>query len=437
MIEAIGCGPIQHKLTGWHDRHLIDSRTLTAAQAEEVDFGVFGFDPEPPKKGFKATDLAERGQAALANSLGRLSKSPGDLLSAMGTPMKQPGGKPGDEDHSAIDRRIVFSVSHLPVHPGDRIQSLIVRLYPGQKHVKFQAWTQLATKYETIDLGTLTFERDYSASIETTLAPKIAELQGTKPSASTTQKITEAVSLKRTYAALTGRLAPEEMYIFEKAAPGVDLSGIVAVDATIHLPAGIPATITAFDGLFGGDHKPKPGEEVSVATRLITNPIWADDITGCALLTVFVRRVCGGGSSITESDDCARIDLVERPVKVTLSPGIEATIYELQEQTNSVVSAVTAMGHSPLYFADFGAADELRQYLLQRVDRKIGGLQVEMNNGRPVDAPQLRVTAVALNAKAKSEPISCEETIQHPNPHVQKNLETLLNQNRTAEAKKK
>ena len=381
--NCAGCA-IKPKIARWHDQLYVDQAALNGAN--ELDFGVFGFDPEGAgKSGFKVTDLTADGQAALIKAVGKKTADADKLLAALGGSIDASPSGPGDVDTTIVGRRFVFSIAYLPIHPADRIQMLTMRLLPRQEGVTFMKWTQLTTKYETMDLASLTYDTNFKLDASAGLGPSvIKELKEPKGSASLSQELKETRDLKLKYTALTGRLAKEEMYIFEKAAPNVDLSGPVTVDATLKVPArDVPVTVSDFSGLTTSSGPAEPAQ-VSVTPRLMDVPKWRGEITGCAEAIVWVRLVCGGGSSMSESDDCAKLVPIVRTASVVLSPGIKTYPYELQVRDAGGIQRATLAfeGGSPVRFRSARSADDLRRYLMAKFPAAFGATPLALKDAR-------------------------------------------------------
>jgi len=387
------CGPLRPRLTRWHDQ----LSAPVGANPDELDFGVFGLNPTPEPRGFRATDLTERGQAALVQALGGLTKDPRDLLGALGRRITPPAVPPGDVDMTVIDRRLVFSVTHMPLHPADRLHMITMRLLPNQAGVQFQNWSLLATKYETINLGSLTFDQKDTTKLETGLAPGVIEqLKEPKASLESVRNLKEEVALKAKYAALSGRLATNEMFIFEKGAPGVDLTGVIAVDVTLQVPQlSIPWTITYLEKLFDTTGTPTP-RAATFRNRSLNFPVAPDRITGCAELVAYTRRVCGGGTTMTESDDCAILTRTVKAADVVLVPELRAQVYQVAD-THGRGAVSFAAPVSPLAFLTLEAAEEFLRYLQLGRTPLIGPAKLVLEMGGAIDVDQLRVQALPLN----------------------------------------
>lgn len=437
LFAVPACTPLRPKITKWHNELKVDQTTLD--NHKEIDFGVHGFDLEPKSRGFNALQLSERGQKALISSLGALSGGDSKkLLAGLGTPIKPPAQAPGDVDATTIDRRLAISVTHLPLHPADRLQMLSVRLYPVQTGVTFTNWSQIATRYQTIDLGTLSFDQTQVTKVEASLAPSvISELTGVKASRDSTKGLKEATSLKSNVASLSGRLASQELFIFEKGGPGQDLTGVISVDTTIKLPRGKdnagelvpPETITDFSGLFDKDGVANDPTTVLISNSLLDFPPWRDSVLACAELIAYTRRLCGGGSTITESDDCATMVPTTRLVPVTLSPPVESRLYQLQSRRHPF-PLVTRRPLGFLNFREYAAAAEFVRYLLTNPTLRALPFDIDLHGANP---SELDIVAHAPYKIFKSEikSANCTEAINtFRQEYRSSGTEDVLNYNR-------
>ncbi len=378
FLFGAACTPLRPKITKWHNELKVDP--AIPQSFNEIDFGVHGFDLEPKSRGFNALQLSERGQKALINAVGALSDgSMKSLLAGLGTTIKPPAQPPGDIDATIIDRRLVISITHLPLHPADRLHMLKVRLYPIQDGVEFTNWSQIATRYQTIDLGSLSFDQTEVINMEASLAPSVlSELTGVKASRGSTKTLKESTVLKSEIASLSGRLASRELFLFEKGAPRLDLTGAISIDTTIKLPFSKtpPATITDFSGLFDKKGDPAAVDDVGISESLMDFPPWGEPVLACAELVAYTRRLCGGGSTITESDDCATLVPMRRVERVTLSPPVKRPLFLLRKKGDETLPLIVARHGRLLLLRDYSAAEDLRRYLWLR---SRAGLQTPFN----------------------------------------------------------
>ena len=146
-------------------------------------------------------DLAGEGQAALVAAVASVSVTGGSLHSALAAPISR--GSTGVVDKTSFSRRIVLSVSADHKGLADRLDFSRITLTLGKYlEAEFRSWNQLATRFDTVDLGKLTFTQKDSLSygLEGVL-PGIGEVCKATTGGARDRIVGEEVQLRQRYVA--------------------------------------------------------------------------------------------------------------------------------------------------------------------------------------------------------------------------------------------
>ncbi len=206
---------------------------------------------------------------------------------------------------------------------------------------------------------------------------------------------------------MTGALSPQKAELIEQGAPGLDLTGNLAVDLTVRVgPAGGASTDTfRFDSLFDNAGAPKPAAQVNITrqtSRYVPRP--ARDITVRATLSATIRHVVSGDDTLMEGDDEVQFRYgPASPITLTLIPkeALQFSVWLLRDKGGNAL-ALHMGGTMPetLQFRGYDDAIALRDYLKRIADpSQIGGRALWLNGStlNPAAAGSLQVSIEKLN----------------------------------------
>lgn len=395
-----------------------------ATQTAQVS--AFVLDVPEGASGKTVADLPERAQAAAIKAIGSNPKtSTKDLLTAMGSPIgkKEKGG--GDADRSVFKKRVVLAIVSLTTTaPADRLTfaklSLVfpelsqddsLRTPQNKTQATFVSWDKFATKYQTVDLGSLSYTQ--SRELDLKVAGQAPQGGGGEIDSKTANSLQEQLKLSQRYTTITGSLTPEEADLVQQGAPGIDLAGNIAVDMTIKLPAEKDAyTITDFGELFAEGDKPsdpvKPADpgKLKVVSRSITaakNQCRA--VTANLTLDYVLRHVVSGAETITESDDVVEFrkgTLHAAPVTLVEADELKVPTWNLR-LNGRILSLERLPGpggklkSEPITFDSYTNATDFLLWLTKTKPHGIGGRALIFPPDRPFnpdDSGQLLVQRV-------------------------------------------
>lgn len=302
-------------------------------------------------------ELSPSAQAAYVRSLAEKTVTAAEFQRALAAPLGAHGDEEPTVDRTRFRRRLVVSVEGPgPAGageeggrvPGARIAWLEITLTlsgdPGSdrpetraRHARFTDWDRFATRYDTVDLGTMESSETASAGVELgLLAGALGRSSGPAGlELGRSAGLDESVSLRERHVS-NGVLRPRELVLLQEGAMGVDLSGNSVVN--IELRADRPARTSVlhrFEGTFDGAGNPRlPGDLGLVNRQLVyappadtSAPPRLHDVTARLRWRALVRTVSrrgGGGATYSEADDRVAYRWAEGgPETVVLVPGRE------------------------------------------------------------------------------------------------------------------
>lgn len=277
-------------------------------------------------------DLSERGQAAvLAN---KTNDQVSEILNKkflLDPPKK---GKTVDLTNRNI--RITFSISRKAnyaikgFNAYDRIENLKYNFQLDQSVdplVKFTKWDKYTTEYGTLDIGTLEYNRSFSANLDITgkiaanssskESKKIDDNNSTENSTSFGPELSgiaktgysnsskENQSIKQRYIQLTGTFGERKFNIHQQGTRETELAGNVSIDLTISLPKD-EVLIASLSNLFDENNLPKPSNQVKLDINRYFVPDInkiPNDISGVLSYDYAVRHIEKKANTFAEFDD--------------------------------------------------------------------------------------------------------------------------------------
>ena len=276
----------------------------------EVRFMALPVDDAKPKTAF---DLTDRGQAALLQGLGQLTKDPKSLLSAAGQDLGIPvsGSTPADVNLTTFKKRVVYTIERGSRRPVDRLQWAVIDLdihTPGagaeSAPAHFVTWNNAETKYEKIDLGKLNQVQERSAKLTGTFKPP-GEVAEPGFELSSKHTLTESQDQQRRIVDLNVYLVSKEKgRVVRQGAIDRDLSGNTIVEYTIKYSAEKnEAFLQLFSDLWHPNGTPKPVQEIVFHKYNAEYPQKATDIMATASMEYELRQTESGDDTLNEGDD--------------------------------------------------------------------------------------------------------------------------------------
>jgi hypothetical protein len=294
-IAPAGCAPVLTKRYAVVTGSVGDGTVSLSASA-------FPIDPPGPKTIF---DLAGEGQAAAVAAFAAKSENLPGLQAAIAAPIARASNS-GIQDVSTISRRVVLSVGASHRGLADRLDASTVTLHlKADGPAKFKSWNQLATKFETIDLGKMNFTQKgtLSAGLEGS-APGSTEIDKATLGATLENTLAEEVLLRQRYVVSSGVLTETEARVIQQGAVGLDLVGNITIDLTIAARQTAVETFYRADNLFDAKGGPQQPGEIRLIRKFVRYPTtvtggWSAEVQG----RYRRRKVTVGAETITESDD--------------------------------------------------------------------------------------------------------------------------------------
>lgn len=264
------------------------------------------------------TGLQDRGQAQLIKTLDTKTKDLKTFIAALGTPIKGESKEAPIVDKTIINRRLVFSLENASEHPADRITyaKFSLKIDPVNMGT-FLNWDKFASKYETIDLGKMTFSKKQSFEGEISLAPPLLQptVTGLNLKGSSERNLEEVLQLKERYVTSTGSLKKDEAVVLQEGALGIDLTGNLLIDIQIKtLPKNVEYSILTFQKLFKDDGTPNSPKEIGIREQTYKIPQTnAMPLKGKLSFKGITRQVVEGAETLIEGDDKVKFITTQLP----------------------------------------------------------------------------------------------------------------------------
>ena len=264
-----------------------------------VDVSVFSLPIPPASTARDLFVLAGEGQAAYIEALAARAKEGASLPQAFAAPIQQ-DRLPAVRDLNLVKRRMVFSIENRSNNPADRLVSIRLHLFPDS--VELLNWDKLATAYDVIDLGSLTFGQ--SATMEAGLGATLGPLAPTL-SASGTSSLQEQIPLRQRVVSLSGTLNSNRATLLQQSGNGRDLTGNIVVDLEMRLDSSeSPKPVTFVTSPGESDNamdcakRPIFRQQTVLAPRRGGRPV-----KGRVVVEYVLRHVLSGHETLHEGDD--------------------------------------------------------------------------------------------------------------------------------------
>jgi hypothetical protein len=370
----------------------------------EVALSLFAMDVPAASTQTTVLSLGERAQAALIKELSTKVTDARALLNALASPITKPTPPERVIDRTIVDRRVIMSIDNQSLRPSTRIHKATIILSletpagatSSVTPAAFKSWSQFTTKYQTVNLGSVTFTQGNEVGLGVKAAPpQIPTLEGTGQ-VRATRNMEESLSIHPRYVETTGVLTPKEARLVQEGAFGIDLSGNMIVDVTISV--GSPAAgdhdfidIFTFARLFDPTGKPNPAGTIEIDTQTIkfVKATACQPVQAKAELRATLRQVQGGDQTLMEGDDKALYPQIiatmqhqdkERGFELVPAEALRVSVWYIANARPSRLHVTRASGHEEALF--FGSFDEANEFLLYL--RALPGNSLPPVGGRPL-----------------------------------------------------
>jgi hypothetical protein len=226
------------------------SKNYNVAPLEYVHVSAFVMNTPPPAPHSSSQDsvlaqLNPVAQYALISKLAESAKSPEELTKALAASGKSAGDGSDVIERNVFKKRVVFSVEKKSpgkeagaLTPADRINVLKVTLdlKDDDNHPWLVDWDKFDTKYQTIDLGTLTRTDHGSADASISAGPATGAKVPISGTANIAREktIAEVINLRQRVIQMTGAIKEKKRAVlYQESEVGFDLAGNFSVDFTI------------------------------------------------------------------------------------------------------------------------------------------------------------------------------------------------------------
>lgn len=332
-----------------------------------VETSVFSIAPPAPENAVRDVfTLAGEGQAAYVEALAARATDAAGLSSALVSPLQRQPPPVSRRNLGRVKRRVVFSVANRSTSPADRLSSVRLTLQPDSG-VRFTGWDKLATAYETVDVGTLTFSQKATAGGEIAAAfPPVTP----KVTGSTEAGMEEQLNLRERLVSLTGIMTPTTASLFQQSIAGRDLTGNVIADFDLELPTQPSRAFTevsypaAARGSVDCAHPPE------VLSQMVEVPVDSGRGVNATLVVDYVlRRVVAGHASMYEGDDVVYLvhgsDTLRNAVIIPPSD-LRVQVWELVGPGNLLLQGEEVSigrGEAIFQFGSYESAVRMRNWL--------------------------------------------------------------------------
>lgn len=378
-------------------RYCSATTVSNGSEAELVRVSAFVLDvpPSPPKSFL--LDLSPQAQSTLIGEIAKKTASMESFLSSLqDVGVKENGG--GDIiDMTRFRKRVIFSVEKggdkfsERIGPADRIGELLIQMsIPAI--ARFHSWSRFETKYESIDLGKVSFTQGSQAGLSGTMIPQTSLLPATIPGTMAfNRSIVEEILLKQRYIAISGSLAPQDARLYQQGAMGIDLTGNFFIDFDIRLDNSQVGwkTMTLIENL-SEKGIPNPGDKVRVGFKTLKYPNQSAAVT-CSLVSHFLlRHVQDKAQTVIEGDDVVQFISGEGGSKFELlgEADLKTRIYSVRSHhlqkgdtsKDGFELHFKGFKETPIYFLSFGMARDFLNWLKEKRSTRVAQFSLQLNS---------------------------------------------------------
>jgi hypothetical protein len=340
--------------------------------SDEVALSLFSMDIPTATAQTTVLSLSESAQASLIEQLSAKVKDAPSLLKVLASPITTPKSPQRLVDRTVVERRVVLSIDNRSLQPASRLHKAVIIL-SLDPNAAFKSWSQFATKYQTVNLGSVKFAQENAFALGFKVAPPqtsaSAEVTG---SATATRSLEENLNIQQRFVEATGVLTANEARLIQEGAFGLDLTGNVVIDMTISVGSTADHQSTdlfTFAGLFDAAGKPNPVDAIALERQTVSfvHPRTCQPIKSTAMLQTILRLVQEGDQTLIEGDDQA----LYQPVKTTTqdfelvpAEALRFSVWFLVDPSNHSLHLAKATGNPRSEVIRFGSLDEANDFLL-------------------------------------------------------------------------
>ncbi len=430
-------------------------------QLIDVKAYSFNIDPPTPAKRKTIFDFPEKTQKQLIKSLDNNTIVNDELIKGISASYSMSAAAaqtPAIDDRTTFKKRVVITIRNKSAMPADRISKLFVTLSYNSNVAaaagvaptfKFTNCSLLASDFETVDVGKLTYNRNSNfssnlsagttatrtnkntgsntqtgstESVDETTGDKTTSgsnnVNGTELSTGLENKLggsigftratsfSEEVALKQKRVKLSGNVNANSLSVYQETTSGIDLSGNVIADVEIKLDGNtVTLPVFHFSNL-------KTGIAYNIKTLLsvgVTNIVYPNagaDFTGSISFEGVYRKVTRRANSISESDDKAVFysgnGIGANDIILLSHDEVTPDFWEIDFPVSpppandylKISGGIFGANRVPLYFSDLDEAIQFLDWLKNRsadfVNGQIGvGSNYTLYHGRSAIAPPL------------------------------------------------
>ncbi|HEV2148210.1 MAG TPA: hypothetical protein VGR37_12470 [Longimicrobiaceae bacterium] len=342
--------------------------------------------------------LAPEAQAEFVRGVAAHASTGRAIAAGIAAPIKSDSPPPGARNLARISRRVVFSIENRSPSPADRLHSVRIRMELPDSNMSYVSWDKIATKHNTVDVGTLSFTQGTEVGAELGLTLPVLSA-APKVSGSATSGMNESVTLRHRFVDLNGALTERQAILLQQSTAGIDLTGNVIADFVVDVEERQSEWFYAFSG------DSRTCEQAVIRGEF--NDIARSTRPRNARVTLeyVLRRVDGGDATITESDDVVSFVSAKHDTTVELIPESALIVNSWYVRTNSTPSGVLHLRSTvgglglerfqPVQFASYEDAERMVQWL-RRCKGSIPGFNISIP-GRDLDANSLYIDRVIAN----------------------------------------
>ena len=341
--------------------------------SDVVDLSLFSMNVPVASTQTTLISLGERAQAALIKELSAKVKDAPSLLHALASPIAKPVSQQAILDRTVVERRVVISIENRAFSPATRIQkaSTILSL-PKETAADFTSWSQFATKYQTVNLGSVKFTQgsEFSLGVKAAL-PQIPASPEVTGSAKATRSLEESLNFNQRFVEATGVLTPKEARLVQEGAFGIDLTGNIIVDLTVSIGSADNKSedIFTFTKLFDGSGKPNsPGAiEMDRQKVIFVSPRACRPVKATAVLEATVREARKGHKTLIEGDDKAlyeQVTTTSQEFELVPAQALRFSVWYLVDSRNWAIHIQKDTPNLKSEVLQFGSWAEANDFLL-------------------------------------------------------------------------
>ncbi|WPQ61243.1 hypothetical protein SIO70_23060 [Chitinophaga sancti] len=256
------------------------------------------------------TDLSDRGQQAIIESMNSKTKTSKELVSTIAGPISNASSAGNFKGSLIWKKRVVINITKVDKECANRLQQILIDIdIPSayKDKVEYVSWDKIATEKQSIDLGKITQNNStaYSFSPEIDF---LGILQGKGiGSVSNTKSTTAEKSYTSRLAGLNAAIVNKnKLQIFQRALPNEDITGNIVIELTMRSKLSKQIEVYEFTGLYDGSMPIKEQEKVVLNKSILVEPnfgVLSADVPADITYDFRYRKVSKGCKTEPEYDD--------------------------------------------------------------------------------------------------------------------------------------